>query len=361
MEHTLLRRSINKQHILNDLIVVSSITGDGVSCRKIIKVAQGILATAHVPNKVVKITKRSILIWGELNLEKSEWLINSHLDVVPGSLDQFVPQTKGGKVWGRGAADTKSSCAIMLANAANWESLARVKHLTFMLVTDEEIGGESTKTILKQMPSLQGSIFLEPTGEKMIVHAKGIIQLKITANGKASHGSRPWDGENALEKITSCLTTFRIHHPSPLQETRATSFNFSLISSGTAINQVPVEAILWCDIRWSPVDDPDRIVANMAHEFHGCKVEVVKLESPIKCPLDSELHQSFTFSLKANDLNPINGFEHGSSDARHATALGIPAIVFGSKGKNLHGDNEWVSLKSLEKVQAVVDHWIKNI
>lgn len=350
------------QDILTGLIVIPSISGDGVSCRKTIKIARAILRAERVPSKVVTVAKRPILIWGELNLEKSEWLINSHLDVVPGSADQFIPRVSGGKVWGRGAADTKSSCALMLANAASWQSFALAKHLTFMLVTDEEVGGESTREIFKQMKNLRGAIFLEPTsGEKMIIQAKGIIQLKITSSGKVSHGSRPWEGENALEKITSSLTTFRIHHPSPVLETRDTTFNFSLISSGTAINQVPVEATLWCDIRFSPADDPGKIVANLANEFHDCKVEVVKSESPIKCPLDSELHSSFSFSLKANDLNPINGFEHGSSDARHATALGIPAIVFGPKGKNIHGDGEWVSLKSMDKVQAVLSHWIKNI
>jgi len=349
-------------NILNDLIAVPSVTGDGVSCRKIIKIAQAALWAEHVPSRVLTVAKRPILIWSELNLEKTEWLINSHLDVVPGTPNQFIPQTKGGKVWGRGAADTKSSCALILANAASWNELAKDKHLTFMLVTDEEIGGDSTKEILGQMPALRGAIFLEPTsGEKMIVQAKGIIQLKITSTGKVSHGSRPWDGENALEKITSCLTTFRIHHPAPQRETRATTFNFSLMSSGTAINQVPGAATLWCDIRWNPDDDSDQIVKTLELEFSGCQVAVIKLESSIKCPLDSELHQSFSSALQAQSLNPINGFEHGSSDARHCTSLSIPAIVFGPKGKNLHGDNEWVSLKSLEKVQSVIDHWIKNI
>lgn len=348
-------------NILNNLIAVPSITGDGISCRKIIKTAREILDAEHVPTKMITAAKRSILIWGELNPDKSEWLINSHLDVVPGSPDQFIPKTNADKVWGRGAADTKSSCSIMLANAAKWHDLAISKHITFMLVIDEEIGGESTKLLVNQMTQLKGGIFLEPTNEKMIVQAKGIIQLKITATGVACHGSRPWDGKNAIEKIASCLTTFRLHRLSPLRETRATTYNFSITSGGTAINQVPEKATLWCDIRWNPADDPDKIVQDLTHEFHGCKVEVAKLESSIKCPLDSELHKSFSFALKASDLNPINGFEHGSSDARHATALGIPAIVFGPKGKNLHSLNEWVSLKSIKRVEEVLDHWIKNI
>ncbi len=348
-------------NILKDLIAVPSTTGDGVSCRKIIKMARAILRAEHVSSRVIKITNRSVLIWGELNLEKSEWLINSHLDVVPGNTDQFIPQIKKGKVWGRGSADTKAGCAVMLKNALSWQSIAKKKHLTFMLVTDEEVGGESTKLILSRMNNLRGGIFLEPTGEKMIVQAKGIIQLKITAKGRAGHGSRPWECENALEKITTNLTSFRKSHVSPVRETQSTTFNFSLLNTGTAINQVPSLAELWCDIRWSPRDNPASVLSDIKNAFSNCEVEVVKLESTVNCPKDSLLRTSFIQSLKTNSINPIAGFEHGSSDARHCTELGIPAVVFGPKGKNLHALNEWVSLKSIMKVEKVLDHWINNI
>lgn len=352
---------MNTQNILNDLIAVPSITGDGKSCGKIIKMAQAILHAKHVSSKVIKTAKRSILIWGELDLEKSEWLINSHLDVVPGKLEQFEPQENKGKLFGRGAADTKGSCAVLLANIENWQSLARAKHLTFMLVTDEEVGGESTKEILHSLPNLKGAVFLEPTGEKLVIQAKGIIQIKITATGKSCHGSRTWEGNNALEKLAHRLTSFRLRHPSPTHETRNTTFNFSLMTAGTAINQVPGKATLWCDIRWNPADNPEDIVASLKLAFDQCLVEVVKLEPPVNCPQSSQLHRDFTQALKANSLNPLNAFEHGSSDARHCTGFGIPSLVFGPKGKNLHADNEWVSLKSLDNVQRVLNTWINNL
>jgi acetylornithine deacetylase/succinyl-diaminopimelate desuccinylase-like protein len=46
--------------------------------------------------------------------------------------------------------------------------------------------------------------------------------------------------------------------------------------------------------------------------------------------------------------NPITR-EHGSSDARCFVAAGIPAFLFGPVGGDLHGANEWVSLRSLEQ------------
>lgn len=349
------------ESILDNLLRIPSLSGDAKACKKIVHKSRSILSQQGIKSKVILINKKPILIWGELNISKTNWLINSHLDIVPGRPNQFIPRIERGKVWGRGAADTKSGCALLLEKAKEWNDFAKTKNITFMLVTDEEIGGETTKQVIPKMKCLKGGIFLEPTGEKMIVQAKGIIQLKITASGVACHGSRPWEGENALEKITLSLARFRDTHTSPKSETRNTTFNFSFINSGTAINQIPSSAELWCDIRWSPADNPKNIVDDIKNIFSNCLVETVKLESTVDCPKNSLLKSSFANSLKSNSINPISGFEHGSSDARHCTALGVPAIVFGPKGKNLHTINEWVSLKSLGKVEKVLDHWIKNI
>jgi succinyl-diaminopimelate desuccinylase len=346
---------------ITNLITIPSLSGDGKSCKKIISIARNALKSKKIKFKIIKANKKPVLIWGEVDLKKTEWLINAHLDVVPAAAEQFHPKINKGKIWGRGAADTKAGCAVMLENALSWDHLARTKHVTFMLVIDEEVGGESTKLLISQMTNIKGGIFLEPTGEKMIVQAKGIIQLKITAVGIAGHGSQPWECESALEKITSNLTRFRKSHPIPMRETRSTTFNFSSLTSGTAINQVPASAELWCDIRWSPLDNPKHIVEKIKKTFSNCTIETVKLESTVDCPKESLLRSSFTTSLKNSSINPIPGFEHGSSDARHCTALGIPALVFGPKGKNLHAQDEWVSIKSIKRVEQVLGHWIKNI
>lgn len=347
--------------VLKDLIRIPSITGDAAACQKIIEWSQLFLRSQKVQSEITKTKNRQMLVWGETNLSKSQWLVNSHLDVVPGKPEQFMPQERNGKMWGRGSADTKSSVAILLSNAFRWQEMAKNKHITFMLVTNEEVGGESTKELLKIMKSLKGGIFMEPTGEKIITQAKGVMQIKFSATGKSGHGSRPWDGVNALELLTSSLNKFRLKHPVPSQETRSTTFNFSIFQSGTTINQIPDKAIVWCDIRWNPKDNPKIIINELKSLFRNTKVEVVKLESPINCANDSTLVTSFSNSLKENRIRPIIGFEHGSSDARHCTAKNIPAIVFGPKGKNIHSDNEWVDLKSVVNVAKVLNCWISQL
>lgn len=348
-------------NITNHLISMPSVTADLPKCQLIIDWCHDLLARQEVAACILTSAERPILVWGQTELSQTRWLINSHLDVVPGESIQFESVIKKGKIWGRGAADTKAGCAIILASASKWHALAAKKNITFMLVTDEEMGGPSTNKILKFMPNLQGGIFLEPTNIRMVTQAKGIMQLQITVRGKAAHGSRLWEGKSALEELSAMLTKFRFHHPSPQKETRNTTFNFSLCQSGNAINQVPEEAKLWCDIRWSPHDRPQRIIKDFAKYFPDAKIDVLVNESPIECPKESELLTSFSNAMKQASINPLTAFEHGSSDARHCTARNIPALVFGPKGKNLHGKDEWVNIKSIEQVSKVLELWVYNI
>lgn len=352
---------MNTNDILKVLIRHKSISSNLKSCTLVLAKAQKILSASGVDSKVIKSCDKPVLIWGQTDLENTHWLINSHLDVVSGEIDQFKPVIVKDKLFGRGSADTKSSCAILLSNAANWINIATHKDITFMLCVDEEIGGASTKELLKDFKNIQGSIFLEPTGEQMIIKAKGIMQIQIIAKGIAAHGSKPWLGQSALEKIISGLSSFKEAFPTPQKETRDTTFNFSILRSGDTINQIPNTAELWCDVRWNPQDDPNTIVHTIRDTFHDCEVNIIKQESAIKSDLGSLLTKSFVSALKHNSLNPISGFEHGSSDARHVSALNIPAIVFGPRGGNLHTRGEWVSQRSLARVTRVLDHWLKNI
>lgn len=341
--------------ILENLVTFRSLSRDRDANRDVLNHITSVVTTPMHDKQT------ETLWWGHKNLATTEWLIQTHVDVVPANDDQFNLKVIRNKAWGRGAADTKGSAAVLMKNAHNWEDVAHKKKITFMVVTDEEIGGESTQKILGTMKHLKGAIFLEPTGLKVTTKAKGMMQVKISASGRAVHGSLPWTGSNAIEKLALGLTKFRLTVPQPTQETRFTTYNFSQINGGTAINQVPACAELWCDIRRSPEEDPQNIVSTLSASFNECDIRVIKNESPIMCDTSSHLFQSLKIALKANNTNPLTGFDHGTSDARHATALGIPALVFGPKGGNLHAIDEWVSLKSLKKVEAVLDHWVNNI
>ncbi len=349
---------LNQLKLLEELIAIPSVSGDDQVCKKIIHFARSKLTEEDIESRTVTRAGKPILLWGQLNLQESKWLINTHLDVVPATPAQFVTKITKDKIWGRGTADTKWASATLLSISKEQVELATSKNITFMLVVDEEIGGESTKVLLSEMKGLSGAIFLEPTQEKIVLEAKGIMQMKIIARGKTCHGSRPWEGINAIEMLVQDLATFRIRNPIPLSETKNTTFNFSTISGGQAINQVPDKAELWCDIRFNPHSKIEDVITQLQTCFGGCEVAVIKNESAIDCAKSALVVKNLSMAMRQNSKNPLFAFDHGSSDARHSTKLSIPSLVFGIKGKGLHSEEEWGSLKSIKKIGSILDTWI---
>ena len=51
--------------------------------------------------------------------------------------------------------------------------------------------------------------------------------------------------------------------------------------------------------------------------------------------------------------------KHASSDARHFTALGIPAAIFGPGGENIHGLNEWVDLRQVNQFYKILERFLE--
>lgn len=339
---------------LAQLVSIKSVTSDRAICIQTLKGIQ-----KKIPHSVLD-QENGILFWGHTHLETTKWLINTHIDVVPAKTSQFVLKVKGDKAWGRGVADVKGGAAIMIASATDWLPFLLKNQITCMLVSDEEIGGTCTKKVVAKMLQLTGGLFLEPTGLHLTTEAKGMMQVRITSHGTPCHGSRPWEGKNAIENLAFCLTKFRLHNPSPLRETRETTFNFSQITGGEAINQVASQAELWCDVRVNPEKSSEEVLARLRASFTECEIKVVRNESAIRCPKESLLFTSLARSLKTCSINPLTQFDHGTSDARHLTALGIPSLVFGPKGGGLHAKDEWVSINSLMKVKQTLDHWVKN-
>src|SRR3989344_852625 len=110
------------------------------------------------------------------------------------------------------------------------------------------------------------------------------MQVRITASGVAAHGSRPWQGKNAIELLTSQLSNFLKSHPTPTRETKNATFNFSLISGGSAINQVPDSCQILIDIRFHPQDRPRDILKNLKSFFPQCKTPPSKNRAPFFFP-----------------------------------------------------------------------------
>ena len=214
-------------------------------------------------------------------------ILNGHLDVVPGKTEQFIPYEKQGKLYGRGSADMKSGAATMISTILELKNTKLPCKVQLQLVTDEETGGLNCSKYLVDN-GFKGDFVIcgEPTQLGIGVQAKGILQLDIYFSGKSAHGSRPWQGDNAIIKAYNSFEKI-LNLPFAKEKSELYAFpsiNLSKIEGGDVYNKVPDRCKMSLDIRFLPDQNSDEIITQIE--------EIV--ESDVK------IHPSYGDSVKTN-------------------------------------------------------------
>lgn len=163
-------------------------------------------------------------------------LIHGHLDVVPAepadwSVHPFSGAVKDGYVWGRGAVDMKDMCGMMIAVARHLKraGITPPRDLVFAFVSDEEHGGTyGCQWLVDHRPDLFDGIteaigevggfsLTVPTkagGERRLylieTAEKGLSWMRLTARGRAGHGSMVHD-DNAVTEIAEAVAKLGRH------------------------------------------------------------------------------------------------------------------------------------------------------
>ncbi|BBX87393.1 M20/M25/M40 family metallo-hydrolase [Mycolicibacterium aubagnense] len=163
-------------------------------------------------------------------------LIHGHLDVVPAepadwSVHPFSGAVKDGYVWGRGAVDMKDMCGMMIAVARHLKrnNIVPPRDLVFAFVSDEEHGGtygcqwlvdnrpELFDGITEAIGEVGGFSLTVPTkdgGERRLylieTAEKGLSWMRLTARGRAGHGSMVHD-DNAVTEIAEAVAKLGRH------------------------------------------------------------------------------------------------------------------------------------------------------
>ncbi|MEK4487170.1 M20/M25/M40 family metallo-hydrolase [Psychrobacillus sp. FSL H8-0484] len=287
---------------------------------------------------------------------------NGHVDVVPGNPTQFQPYVEGDYLYGRGSADMKAGVAAMMDAfyELSKNPLKLSKKIQLHLVTDEETGGNTSQYLVSKGYNGNFVICGEPTHLHIGLQAKGIVQLDIVLKGKSSHGSRPWEGVNAIEKAfafdqemrkLSFLTASSMFYDYP-------SLNLAKIHAGDRYNVVPDECVLSYDIRYVPGQNQDAIIdeiQNAANHFFESEV-IIHSTAPAVTTEDNNSYVEKLQGVTSKIMErPTNLFgQHGSADTRFYAEQGAGAIEFGPSGADWHGENEYVSISSVEKYKNIL-------
>ncbi len=287
-------------------------------------------------------------------------LFCGHVDIVPCDAEQLTLKRKGDKLFGRGVYDMKGPIAALMF--AFKEALEKDPHASIglLLSSDEEVGGaHGIGSWIKRSPQFLPEVVFIPDGGSpftLVTEEKGVLQLEVTLAGKTGHASRAWEGVNAISLAAEGLKCVeKLYPPLKRMEDWRTSVVPTKIQAGTAINQIPGEVKLSFDIRHSPRDRPERILAQIRRCFPNANVQVLATGQPFFLPPKKKEVELFKQVFQMQFKKPVPEMYFPSAcDARFFAAKGIPVILLRSAGGDAHGPNEWVSLKGLDEYKNLL-------
>ena len=287
-------------------------------------------------------------------------LFAGHLDVVPARREQFVAREEGDRIYGRGALDMKGPCAVMMQLFKDLAEEGAEPDIALMLTTDEEIGSQNGVRYLLEEEGFSSDFAVIPDsgeGFRVITEEKGALHFRVTFKGRPAHGSMPWLGESALEKALAFYEDVKsaLLYDSDDPEHWHNTLTLGKLVGGRKVNQVPPEATMELDFRFVPpftLGEAKGLVSYIAKKYKA-EVEFLSEGQPFSTDLEHPLSRLFIESVREVLGEVRFGKTHGATDGRFFAARGIPVVMIYPEGGDIHGDNEWVSVPSLETLYRI--------
>ena len=347
----------------------------------------------------------------------------SHTDVVPVEEEEkwmfppFSAQIHDGRIYGRGASDCKGLLAaqIMAMRLIKRNNITLRDSLILCSGADEEHGGRyGFGWLAENYPEKITAPFAVNEGGGTPIEAaggltyilgvgeKGRLQIEFTVKGVSAHASVPWQGTNALYRLSQVLgrienyeaerdtstslfahlSNFAIEHrPSPenvdeiIKEVRDENPRFAsmltalsrmtitptMINGGVKSNSVPEQINLTCDVRTLPHQNDDYLrgeLDKIIEGIPGVTYEIDYMAVPNSSEFDTELTEHIqgatALALERDDIQWVPAISTGFTDSRFTRPLNV--ITYGFSGSHpdddpmlsrAHGTDESIGIASL--------------
>ena len=293
-------------------------------------------------------------------------VLEAHMDTVSVqgmTIPPFEPKVQNGRMYGRGACDTKAGLAAMMHVLAHIHTSPMKPPCDVLLaaVVDEEYSFRGVTRLCEDLKA-EAAIVAEPTDLRVAIASKGVLRWRILATGKAAHSSKSHLGINAIYHMARVVLAIEQDHaalardPHPLLG--PASCNVGKIAGGVQVNFVPDGCVIEIDRRLLPSESVSDVWIHYEQILDGLKVIVpeldVRMEQPFLVdaawmvdPSSSIVgvarHVSSEFGL---DDEPI-GVPFGSDASKFGRA-GIPTIIFGPGSiDQAHAAGEYIELKQV--------------
>lgn len=281
----------------------------------------------------------------------------------------FSGEVHQGRVWGRGAVDTKASLGVVLALLEHMQQkgLQPAQNLLIGATVDEEFGATGApafaRWIREQAIPIDEMIVAEPTQCIPVYGHRGVARFRFTVHGEAAHSSQPDLGKNAIQAAAHIALAYaeehiRLQSPEKLPALGVASLTVTEIHGGTGINVVPDECTVSIDRRVVDGEDAVAVIDKL--------VELAQAQTAL--PLEVTRLRELDAFLETPDSPWMERLAHWSGEqpvsAPYGTNawayIGIPngcAVMGPGSIDQAHGAEEWVEVAELEKMARIYAQW----
>jgi acetylornithine deacetylase/succinyl-diaminopimelate desuccinylase family protein len=304
---------------------------------------------------------------------KQRILLAPHMDTVPGMFAaQYVPRLHGGRLYGRGACDTKGSVAAMfsaICQLAAQGPRPTSTEIVFAGLIDEESTQAGSRALAASGFKADLAIVGEPTLLQIVTAHKGSLWLGLNTRGKAAHGARPELGRNAVHEMSRVVDLLETVYARRLHQRRHpvlghATVNVGVIAGGTQPNIVPDACRIQVDRRTLPGETLKSVRTELLTMFRAKKLNVqIADEKQVPClPMETDarlplVQQLFTVAGQKKAIG-VDYF----CDASVFSAAGIPSVVFGPGDiAQAHTADEWISLRSLAEATVLLTRFLRSL
>ncbi|WP_419920301.1 M20 family metallopeptidase [Candidatus Poriferisodalis sp.] len=298
--------------------------------------------------------------------------VDVHLDTVGVEHmkgDPFDGRITEGRVWGRGAVDTKATMAVVLAVMGEMTAAGRQPMCTVELVgtISEEGGGLAGASayrdrLLERGERREQIVVAEPTMCAPVYGHKGGLGLEVEVEGRAAHSSKPHLGINALSagaRIVAAVDAEaeRLANQREVGALGAGTVSVNEMSGGRARNIVPDHCELYVGRRIADTEDYEEEFARLTE-----LIRAAALPARVKVQLANGFGSNAFFQAPGSDLvtalAEMSGLEATVADyGTNALRYGEVAdqiVVFGPGSiDQAHQAVEWVDISELERAASV--------
>jgi acetylornithine deacetylase/succinyl-diaminopimelate desuccinylase-like protein len=291
----------------------------------------------------------------------------------------FDGRIEAGRVWGRGALDTKASLGVISALLESWQRRAVRPEPTLLVVGSiaEEAGGLIGAMHFRPWADDRGLeidqlIVAEPTKLAPIHGHKGGAALRITALGTSAHSSLPHLGHNAIEAMAPVIVAMQREHErlqtlDPTTELGNGTLSVTMIEGGTGSNVIPDACTIVVGRRIVPGEDAEQVFDDLAAlAVEACPLPV-RIESALEPGPDGRFGSAAFYqppdarlvadlAAWAGTVPTVAPF--GTNALRYSGFAGEMAVFGPGSIDDAHQATESVEIDDLIRSAEVLTRWL---